>query len=243
MGYALAGLLSGAGRGLEMVATTMEQRRRDALEAARQWAMERSRQQAQREGREDEQEFRMGLEQFTQGQTNLRTEATLRSSEDRAVLEEQGRDRRLSQQQGHDRAMEQLRQTNRVALAELESQLNMDETQARVAAELDAQMTRLGREVGNYEISRDGRMVAIARDGRTVLGQSPPGAFEPRRSAASNPSDPFGSPQQSAPPPAPSRSPATTYTEADVQTTMRAHNLSRAETIRRLEAAGFQRAQ
>lgn len=83
---------------------------------------------------------------------------------------------------GYDVSLEGVKAKNDAALAQMKSKFAMDEEQAKIAAQMKADVARMGKEVGQAKVTSDGRMILYAKDG-SVLRASQPGTFNPPATA------------------------------------------------------------
>lgn len=196
MGYAMAGLLSGLGKGIENFGKSIEARREAALEAARKEAqLDRISEQRAAERQQDrewkvedaatEQDY--ALERLDT--TNVAASATLEQRNAHDSIESQkDRDFKRAEnrsQQGHDANMVRLRAT-------LDSAKTKDEIRLRAAID--------GGQVQDSYTTEDGRLAILYKSGRREITDDP-GSRAPAAAATTDPLTglPVATPAKAAP--------------------------------------------
>lgn len=203
-GYILGGALRGVGRGVvetgqqraAAAATELEERRANARAAAK----------AASEIEQQNNAARLSEQQDSR-RSNLKKDETKAEYELRDVNDARGTERKTKS----DIIVDTARTKNDVALARVNSSLNLNEAQQKSALELNAKLTENKQEVGDYRVTKDGSLVAYSKAGR-ALGQTKAGIFDTKAE------EPVGiggglprsgqSPRQSAPPAREAEAPA-----------------------------------
>jgi hypothetical protein len=80
----------------------------------------------------------------------------------------------------YDSKLEGVKAANDKALAKLNSTLRMTEDQAKVAADLSADITKAGKIVDHWEVTADGRLVGLSATGHVISKSVNPGSFTPK---------------------------------------------------------------
>ncbi len=169
MGYAMAGLLSGLGRGIENLGKSIEERRAAALEAARREASEQRVLETRKAERAEDRAFKVEDQATEHTQSLERIDKTQKGAVE--VLET--RNAHDSKESAKDRAFkmaeQRLQQGHETNLTRLRSSLDAAKTkdELRLRAAID------GGQVQDSYTTEDGKLAIIYKSGRREITDDP----------------------------------------------------------------------